>query len=113
MIALAAALCIIPAAHAAAASERWEQAETEHFLFIFEPRDREIVNELLTLCEPVYARVCGFFHSYPKKVPCIIRSRARPLGSTRSGREPACRCSRPLASPQAGGVVESGRCPEK
>ncbi len=54
---------------------KWEQAETEHFLFIFEPRDRASVNELLTFAEPVYQRITGFFHSYPKKVRVIIRGR--------------------------------------
>lgn len=54
---------------------RWEQAETEHFLFIFEPRDRASVNELLTFCEPIYQKITGFFHSYPKKVPVIVRGR--------------------------------------
>jgi hypothetical protein len=53
----------------------WQQVETEHFIFIFEPRDREVVNELLTFCEPMYAKICDFFRSYPKKVPCVIRGR--------------------------------------
>jgi hypothetical protein len=53
----------------------WEQAETRHFIFIFEPGDRTSVNELLTFCEDVYARVTGVFGSYPDKVPCIIRGR--------------------------------------
>ncbi len=54
---------------------RWEQAETEHFRFVFEPRDRPSVDELLTFCEPVYERITGYFHSYPKKVPVIVRGR--------------------------------------
>jgi|GEM_PF-1912155 len=58
-----------------AQSLQWEQAETEHFIFIFEPRDRASVNELLTFCEPIYQRITGFFHSYPKKVPVIVRGR--------------------------------------
>jgi hypothetical protein len=66
--------CPLPADAEARESE-WQQAETEHFLFIFEPRDREIVNELLTFCEPVYEKVSGFFRTYPKKVPCVIRGR--------------------------------------
>ena len=49
--------------------------ESEHFIFIFEPRDREAANELLTFCEPIYQKVCGFFGSWPKKVPCVIRGR--------------------------------------
>ncbi|MBE3064513.1 MAG: PD40 domain-containing protein, partial [Spirochaetes bacterium] len=55
-----------------AASARWEQAETEHFLFVFEPRDRAAADELATFCEEVYAEVTGFFGSYPEKVPCVI-----------------------------------------
>ncbi len=60
---------------AGAEAVRWEQAETEHFRFIFEPRDRPAVDELLTFCEPVYEKITGFFHSYPKKVPVIVRGR--------------------------------------
>ncbi len=60
---------------AAAEPVRWEQAETEHFRFIFEPRDRPSVDELLTFCEPVYERITGFFHAYPKKVPVIVHGR--------------------------------------
>ena len=33
------------------------------------------MDELLTYCEPIYQRITGFFHSYPKKVPVIIRGR--------------------------------------
>jgi hypothetical protein len=49
--------------------------ETPHFLFIFEPRDRASVDELVTFAEDVYAKVTGFFRSYPAKVPCVIRGR--------------------------------------
>jgi hypothetical protein len=72
-------VCVLLAAtsivSAGAESVRWVQAETEHFLFVFEPRDRASVDELLTYCEPVYERITGFFHSYPKKVPVIVRGR--------------------------------------
>jgi hypothetical protein len=72
--------CILAAGFpgASAAEERepaWLQAESEHFIFIFEPRDRDAAEELLTVCEPVYRQVCGFFDSWPKKVPCVIRGR--------------------------------------
>jgi len=60
---------------AGAEAVRWEQAETEHFRFIFEPRDRPAVDELLTFCEPVYEKVTGFFHSYPKRVLVIVHGR--------------------------------------
>ncbi|HUI69827.1 MAG TPA: hypothetical protein VL354_04855 [Spirochaetia bacterium] len=73
--ALAAALFLMPPAPVSAQPLRWEQAETEHFLFVYEPRDQAAVNELLTFCEPIYQRITGFFHSYPKKVPVVIRGR--------------------------------------
>jgi len=60
-----------PLLHAAA----WERVETRHFQFIYEPRDRPYVDELLTFSEEVYARVTGVFGSFPDKVPCIIRGR--------------------------------------
>jgi hypothetical protein len=73
--ALALALSILPGSALGAQPPAWEQAETEHFVFIFEPRDRAAADELLTLCEPIYQKITGFFHSYPKKVPVIIRGR--------------------------------------
>jgi hypothetical protein len=66
-------LALVAIAPARAGSVRWERAETEHFLFVFEPRDRAAADELLTFCEDVYAKVTGFFRSYPAKVPCVIR----------------------------------------
>ncbi len=54
---------------------RWYQAETWHFLFIYEQKDRPAVDELLTFCEPVYDDVTGFFQSYPPKVPVIVHGR--------------------------------------
>jgi hypothetical protein len=75
LAALLAFCSVISVVSAAAESVTWVQAETEHFLFIFEPRDRGAVDELLTYCEPVYQRITGFFHSYPKKVPVIVRGR--------------------------------------
>ncbi len=60
---------------AGAEAVRWEQAETEHFRFIFEPRDRPAVDELLTFSEPVYERVTGFFNTRPKKVDVIVHGR--------------------------------------
>jgi hypothetical protein len=72
---LAAALSLAPAAALGAQPLRWESAETEHFIFIFEPQYRGSVNELLTFCEPIYREITGFFHSYPRKVPVVIRGR--------------------------------------
>jgi hypothetical protein len=59
----------------AGAQSAWQQVRTRHFLFIFEPRDRASVDELLAVCEGVYDRVSGFFRSYPDLVPCVIRGR--------------------------------------
>ena len=53
----------------------WQIVETRHFQFIFEPRDRPYVDELLTFSEDVYVQVTGMFGSYPDKIPCIIRGR--------------------------------------
>ncbi len=66
-------LALVTVAPGRAEGARWERAETEHFLFVFEPRNRAATDELLTFCEDVYAKVTGFFGSYPKKIPCVIR----------------------------------------
>jgi hypothetical protein len=68
------AACLGPGAAAQSASG-WLRAETAHFTFIFEPRDRQSVDELLTFCEDVYAEVTGFFGSSPARVPCVVRGR--------------------------------------
>ena len=68
-------LALFMAAPASAQAARWEQAETEHFLFIYEPRDRASADELLDFCEEVYTQVTGFLGAYPAKVPCILRGR--------------------------------------
>ncbi|MGA2764520.1 MAG: hypothetical protein ABSG17_14270 [Spirochaetia bacterium] len=75
ILALAAGASLARPAPLDAQALQWEQAETEHFLFVFEPQDRHSVDELLTFCEPVYQRITGFFHSYPKKVRVVIRGR--------------------------------------
>ena len=72
-IAVAAALLVLAAVPSAA--ETWVEARTEHFLFIFEPRDRASADELLTFAEDVYGKVTGFYHSYPALVPCVLRGR--------------------------------------
>jgi hypothetical protein len=53
----------------------WQKIQSGHFLFIFEPRDRAAVDELLGFCEEVYADVCGFLGSHPDTVPCVLRGR--------------------------------------
>ena len=73
---------VAPAGSAPVERGGWVQAETEHFRFIFEPRDRAAVDELLTYCEPIYQRVTGFFHMYPKKVPVIVHGRIEFAGNS-------------------------------
>ena len=60
---------------AAPLAAEWQEADTPHFRFIFEPRDRPTADQFLTFCEEVYVRVTGVFGSYPDKVPCVIRGR--------------------------------------
>jgi len=66
---------LVLALSAAPLAAEWQEAETPHFRFIFEPRDRPAADQLLTFCEDVYARVTGVFGSYPDKVPCVLRGR--------------------------------------
>ncbi|HEY9594814.1 MAG TPA: hypothetical protein VHE79_10070, partial [Spirochaetia bacterium] len=56
-------------------ADSWQEARTRHFLFLFEPRDRAAVDELLTFCEDVYTRVTAFFGSSPPLVPVVVRGR--------------------------------------
>jgi hypothetical protein len=66
---------IATSAAAASASAEWLQTETEHFLIVYERQDQASADELAAICEDVYAKVTGFFRSYPKKVPVVIRGR--------------------------------------
>lgn len=71
----AALVLIVMVLGAGPAFAQWQEADTAHFRFLFEPRDRAYVDQLLTFCEEVYARVTGFFGSYPPVVPCVVRGR--------------------------------------
>ena len=42
---------------------------------MYEPADQASADELASICEDVYAKVTGFFRSYPKKIPVVIRGR--------------------------------------
>jgi hypothetical protein len=53
----------------------WRQAETEHFIFIFEERDEPAVRELISVAEEVYDSVTSFFGSYPPKIRCLVLGR--------------------------------------
>jgi Tol biopolymer transport system component len=71
----AAVVAVLLAVAAVAASAEWRQSETEHFLIVYEPQDQASADELAAICEDVYAKVTGFFRSYPDKVPVVIRGR--------------------------------------
>jgi hypothetical protein len=71
----AALMVALAVAVAAVASAEWRQAETEHFLIVYERQDQPSADELAAICEDVYAKVTGFFRSYPRKVPVVIRGR--------------------------------------
>ena len=53
----------------------WKKTETEHFVIIYEPKDREYAEDLLGFCEPVYDTIAGYFSSHPDKIPCVLRGR--------------------------------------
>jgi len=72
---LGAIVALLLAATARIAAAEWRQAETEHFLIVFERQDQASADELAAICEDVYARVTGFFRSYPRKVPVVVRGR--------------------------------------
>jgi len=71
----AAVVALLLAAAATAAPAEWRQAETEHFLIVYEQQDQASADELASICEDVYVKVTGFFRSYPQKVPVVIRGR--------------------------------------
>ncbi|MBT3274902.1 MAG: hypothetical protein HN368_17240, partial [Spirochaetales bacterium] len=52
------------------------QSETEHFVFIYEPKDSESAAYLASIAEDVYARVAVLFGSYPDIVYCVVNGRA-------------------------------------
>ena len=72
---LVVALCALTVSAVRLHAADWQVVETRHFQFIFEARDRPYVDELLSFCEDVYARVTAVFDSFPDKVPCILRGR--------------------------------------
>ncbi len=53
----------------------WKQIHTEHFTIVFEEKSRESALEVSGFCEDVYAKVTGFFRSYPDNVLCILHDR--------------------------------------
>jgi len=53
----------------------WRQARTEHFVFVYEPRDDAAVAQIMGFCEQVYHTVTSFFHSYPKQIWVVVEGR--------------------------------------
>ena len=53
----------------------WSQVRTDHFLFIYEERDREAVRELLSFAEEIYTEVTLFLDSAPREVWVVVRGR--------------------------------------
>ncbi len=53
----------------------WIQVRTEHFLFVYEQRDREAIGEILSFAEDVYAEVTAFIGSAPREIPVVVRGR--------------------------------------
>lgn len=74
VVALAGALALAALPVALPAAE-WRRAETGHFQIVYETKDQATADELAAICEDVYAKVTGFFRSYPAKVPVVIRGR--------------------------------------
>lgn len=72
---LGAFVALLLAAAARIAAAEWRQAETEHFLIVYERQDQASADELAAICEDVYAKVTAFFRSYPRRVPVVVRGR--------------------------------------
>jgi len=53
----------------------WRQARTEHFVFVYEPRDGAAVAQIMGFCEEVYGTITRFFDSYPKQIWVVVEGR--------------------------------------
>jgi hypothetical protein len=53
----------------------WQRAETEHFVFVFEPRDSRAVSQLVSFAEDVYQDVTAFIGSRPDRVCVVVSGR--------------------------------------
>ncbi|RPJ09202.1 MAG: hypothetical protein EHM28_02190 [Spirochaetaceae bacterium] len=51
----------------------WREISTEHFVFIYQEKDKDAAAELAECCEEVYADVTVFFDSYPGNIRCVVR----------------------------------------
>lgn len=59
----------------AGAFDGWRVERTEHFEFIYEERDRFVVDELLTFAEEVYELLDRYLPYDPPHVPVVVRGR--------------------------------------
>jgi len=53
----------------------WVQYRTEHFRFLYEPRDEEAVQIFVQKAEGVYQRLSAYFQHAPREITCILRGR--------------------------------------
>ena len=56
--------------------EGWSRISTDHFTFVYEPRDRDSARHLAAIAEGVYDRVASFYGSYPEKLYCVLNGRS-------------------------------------
>ncbi len=54
----------------------WERIKTGHFTIVFEEKSRESAMEVAGFCEEVYAKVTGFFGSYPDNILTVLHDRS-------------------------------------
>ncbi len=55
--------------------EGWQETETAHFVFVFEPRDSRAVGQLVSFAEDVYQDVTGFIGTRPARVWVVVAGR--------------------------------------
>jgi len=53
----------------------YRELRTRHFVFIFEPQDREAADKLTSFAEEVYAKLSRFLHSAPDHINCLLIGR--------------------------------------
>ncbi len=64
-----------PAGPLEAGFSGWSRVETQHFVFVFEPRDAEAVSQLVSFSEEVYREVTDFLGSHPSRVWVVVAGR--------------------------------------
>lgn len=53
----------------------YRELRTRHFVFIFEPQDRQAAEKLTSFAEEVYARLSRFLRSSPDRISCLLIGR--------------------------------------